>query len=87
MTWDDQMRTLVSLPDNCGTNHGWSDWSWSTETADHGLLSDYFHVESYLFPFFYIDFYLMLQTGMIHKEAHRTSSLEILVEGIQVLLV
>ena len=45
------MRALVSLPDNCGTNTGCSDWSWSTETAAPGLLSVYFLMDADVFPF------------------------------------
>ena len=45
------MSELVSLPDNCGNNPGWSEWSWSTDTAAPGLLSVYFTMETDFFPF------------------------------------
>ena len=43
---------LVSLTDNCGTNPGWSDWNWSTETASPGVLSVYLRMDPDLFPHF-----------------------------------
>ena len=46
------MRVLVSLTENCGTNTGRSDCSWSTETTDTGLLYFSFLVYPYFFPFF-----------------------------------
>ena len=51
MTWVDQMRALMSLPDNCGNNPGWADWSWSNDTAAPGLLSFSFLMDPYLSPF------------------------------------
>ena len=51
MTWAAQMRALVSFPDNCGTNTGWYDWSWSTETPYPGLLSVYLPMEPDLLHF------------------------------------
>ena len=51
MTWADQMRALVSLPDNCGTDPGWTDWSWYTETSDPDLLSVSFFMNPDLFTF------------------------------------
>ena len=64
------MRALVSLPDNCGTNPGWGDWSWSTETPDPGLLSAYFLMDPDLLTFPSIASSLLLQTCMMHKETH-----------------
>ena len=49
--WASQIRVMVSLPDNCETNTGWSDWSLSTETSAPGLLSLSFRMYHYLFPF------------------------------------
>ena len=49
--WEEQMRALVSLPENCGTNPGWYDWRWSAENPDPVLLSVYLPMDHYLFPF------------------------------------
>ena len=46
------MRALVILSENCGTNPGWADWSWYTETPDPGLLSVSFLIDPYLLIFF-----------------------------------
>ena len=45
------MRALVSLPENCGSNLGWADWSWYTDTQDPGLLSVFFFIYHELFPY------------------------------------
>ena len=72
MTWVSQMRALVSFPDNCGTNHGWADCSWSTETADPGLLPVSFLVYLYFFSFV-IRYYLFCVSN-IHDSKRGTSS-------------
>ena len=51
MTWAYQMRAFVSFTENCRTNTGCSDWSWSTETESLGLLSVYFLMDPGLFTF------------------------------------
>ena len=40
------MSALVSLLDICGTNPGWTEWSWSTDTPAPGLLSVSFLMET-----------------------------------------
>ena len=52
MTWASQMRALVSLPENCGTNPVWSNQSWFTETTAPGLLPVSLHMDPDLFHFF-----------------------------------
>ena len=47
----DQMRAIVSLPDSCGTNPGWDDWSWSTETPATSLMSVSLQMYPEFFPF------------------------------------
>ena len=51
MTWAPQIRALVILPKNCGTNPGWYYCSWSTEIPATGLLSVSFLMNPNLFPF------------------------------------
>ena len=51
MTWAYQMRALVSLPENFGTNPGWDSWSSYTETSASGLFSVSFLMKPYLLPF------------------------------------
>ena len=79
-----KMRALVSLPNNCGTNTGWSDCSWSTETSTPGLLLVYFLIDPYLLYFVILSFSLLFQTCMMHKKTHHPSILEHLTGGLQV---
>ena len=58
ITWEAQIHALVSLPDNCGTNPGWSDWSLPTENESTSLLSVSLRMDPYLFPF-WINFCLL----------------------------
>ena len=64
------MRALVSLPENCGTNPGWSDCTWSTETPYPGLLSVSFLMDPDLFPF--VLYYLILAVPNMHDEKKGT---------------
>ena len=41
----------MSLTDNCETNPVWCDWSWSTETSTHSLLSVPLQMDPDFFPF------------------------------------
>ena len=66
------MRALVILPDNCGTNPGLDDWSWSTETLDPGLLSVSLFMDPDFFPF--VLHCLFLDVPNIHDEQRSTSS-------------
>ena len=45
------MCALVILTDNCETNPGWDEWSWSTETPSPGLLSVYLIIDTDFFRF------------------------------------
>ena len=87
VTWAAQMRALVSLPENCGTNTGWSDWSWYTETPSPGLLSIYFLFDPDLFPF--VLCCLLLDVPNMHDSQRFTSSFKYINidMGLQVLLV
>ena len=51
MTWTAQMRALVFLNENYGTNTGWSDWSWTTKNVATSLLSVYFLMDPDLYTF------------------------------------
>ena len=62
----------MSLPDNCGTNNGLSDCSWSTETEDPGLLSVYFFMDPDFFPF--VVYCLILYVTNMHDSQRVTSS-------------
>ena len=62
MTWAAQMRALVTLPDNCGTNPGLAEWIWSTETEDPGLLLVFQILYPYLSLLFFISFYVATET-------------------------
>ena len=72
MTWMDQMHTLVSLPEKCGTNHWWADWIWSTDTSAPGLLLVSLLMDPYL-PLFVLHCLLLAVTNM-HDEQRGTSS-------------
>ena len=71
MTWSFQICALVSLPENCDTNSGWYDWSWSTETAAPSLLSVYLHVDPYFFLF--VTHLRLLSVPNIHDAQRSTS--------------
>ena len=71
INWVDQMRELVSLPENCGTNPGWAEWSWSTETSYTALLSVYFPMDPHLLPF--VLHFLLLDFTNMHDEQRGTS--------------
>ena len=75
ITWESQIRALVILPYNRGTNPGLDEWSWHTETPAHVLQSVYFLMDPNFFPFFSVASYLLFQAFIIHKEAHHLSSL------------
>ena len=66
------MRALVSLTDNCGNNPCLYDWSWSTKTTSHGLLSFYFLMDPYLFLF--VLHLLLLAIPNMHDAQRSTSS-------------
>ena len=70
MTWAAQMCALVILTDNCETNPGWDEWSWSTETPSPGLFLVYFLIYPYLFPF--VPHYLLLSVPNMHYEQKGT---------------
>ena len=65
------MCALVSLPENCGTNPGWVDWSFSTETPTPGLFSAYFLMDSNLLPFFL--HYIQLSVTNMNYSQRNTS--------------
>ena len=72
MTWVYQMRAHASLTDNCGTNPGWSDWSWSTDTEYPGLFSVYFLMDPYLLPF--VLHWLLLAPQKVYDSQRVTSN-------------
>ena len=65
------MSALVSLPENCGTNPGGYDWSWSTDTPDPGLLSVSFLMDPDLSPF--VSHYLLTDVTKTNNEQIGTS--------------
>ena len=65
------MSTLVRLPVSYGDNPGWSDWSWSTETAALGVFSVSFCVNPDLLPFVV---YFCLVFGPNMHDAQRVTS-------------
>ena len=73
MTWAEQIRLILILTDNCGSNPGRDEWSWSTETSAPGLLSFYFPVDPYVFPF--VIHWLILVVPNIHDAQRGTSLL------------
>ena len=86
MTWAAQMCALVIFPESCGTNSGLYDWSLSTDTVYTGLLSLYLRMSPDLFTVFSITVFLMFQVYMMPKEEYLPSGQEILMIGLQVLL-
>ena len=74
MNWSIQMSALVSLPENCGTNPGWSECSWSTETDGHGLLSISFLMDPCFSPF--VIHWLLIDVPNMHSKQRGTSSLK-----------
>ena len=74
MTWSDQMRALVIFPESCGTNPGWSDLIWYTDTPAPGLLKVSFLMYLYLFPF--VRHFLILAVTNMHDLQRVTSYLK-----------
>ena len=72
-----QMRALVSLPKNWGTNPGWSDWSWSTETPSihYDFFPSVLHFRGLVVP-----------NTHNAKKSHNPSGLEITLGGRQFVL-
>ena len=71
MTWAAQMHALVSLPENCGTNPRWADWSWSTDTEAPELLLVSLIIDTDLFLF--VIYFLLLGVPNIHNEQRGAS--------------
>ena len=63
---------FLILPDNYGTNPGLADLICYTETQAPGLLSVYFLMEPYLFPF--VLYCLLLAVTNTHDAQRDTSS-------------
>ena len=74
------MCTLVIFPDNCGTNTGLYDWSWSTEPTYPGLLSVYFLMDPDLFPFV-LHYHLLSVTNTNNKQRSTQSFRSINIDG------
>ena len=72
ITWEAQMRALVSLPMNCGTNPGWYDRSWCSDTSYPGLFSVSFCMDPYVFPF--VIYWRILDVTNMHGVQRGTSS-------------
>ena len=66
------MLALVNLPDNCGTNPSWDDWSWSNETTYTASFSVSLIMDTYFFPFVIHCF--LLDVPNMHNAQRGTSS-------------
>ena len=71
INWTAQIRALLSLPENWGTNPVWDYWSGSTDTPYPGLFSISLLMELYLFPF--VIHLLLLAVPIMHDSKRGTS--------------
>ena len=72
MNWTAQMRAVFSLPEYCGNNTGWADWSWYIEAEAPGFFSVSFLVYPDIFPL--VLSFLILDVPNMHDAQRVTSS-------------